>query len=179
MDAGRTEVRAYVAIGSNIEPEANVRLALFKLAQQARLAGVSMVYRSAALGRPEQPPYFNCVAAIETRLPPLQLKHALLRPIEQRLGRQRGADRYAARPIDLDLVAYGDLVLEKAELRLPDPDILERPFLAIPLCELAPELVVGGRRIADIAAGMGEGGIEPMPDYSRQLRAMLVMMQIP
>ncbi len=166
-------VRAYIAIGSNIDPAANVRLAIQSLAKQAHLTGISMVYRTAALGRPEQPPYYNCVAEIETEIPPLELKRGLLRSIENSLGRIRSADKFAARTIDLDLIVYGDRVMDEAGLKLPDPEIVERPFLAIPLCELAPDMALAGRRIAEIAAGMAQGGMYPLPDYARHLQEEL------
>lgn len=175
--ARQAEVRAYIAIGSNIDPAENVRLAVQRLAKQARLTGISMVYRTAALGRPgltqeNQPPYYNCVAEIETETSPLELKRGLLRSIENSLGRIRSADKFAARTIDLDLIVYGDRVMDEAGLKLPDPEIMERPFLAIPLYELAPDMVLAGskRRIAEIAAGMALDGMQPLKDYVRQLR---------
>lgn len=163
--------RAFIGIGSNIEPERNVRAAICNLARQVRLVGVSTVYRTDALDRPEQPAYFNCVAEIETDALPAQVKHALLRPIEDELGRERMQDRYAPRTIDLDLIVYGDLSMDDGDIRLPDPDIFERPFLAIPLSELAPDLVLagGGHRVGDIAAAMAADGLKPLHDYSRML----------
>ncbi|HEY5993123.1 MAG TPA: 2-amino-4-hydroxy-6-hydroxymethyldihydropteridine diphosphokinase [Gallionellaceae bacterium] len=164
-------VRAYIAIGSNIEPDANVRRAIQSLAQQVQLVGISKVYRTVALNRPEQEPYYNCVVAIETGLPPLELKRGLLRAIENSLGRVRSADKFAPRTIDLDLIVYGDGVLDEAGLKLPDPEIMERPFLAIPLFELAPDLVLAGsgQPIAKIAAGMAQDGMQPLHDYARSL----------
>lgn len=167
--------RAFIGIGSNISPAKNVRAALRELARQTCLAGISTIYCTEAIGRPGQPSYFNGVAEIETDLGPAQVKHALLRPLEDKLWRIRTQDKYAPRTIDLDLIVYGDQVLDDGDLRLPDPDILERPFLAIPLAELAPGLVLPGvaRRIADIAAGMGHGGMKPLRDYTWLLRAEL------
>lgn len=163
--------RAFIAIGSNIAPAENVRAALHALARQTHLVAISTVYRTDALDRPEQAAYYNCVAQIETELPPLEVKRAVLRPIEDRLGRRRSDDRYAARTIDLDLIIYGDLQLDTGELTLPDPDILTRPFLAIPLSELAPNLVLPGRhaRISDIASGLPGDGMQPLMDYGRGL----------
>lgn len=164
--------RAFIGIGSNIEPARNVRAAIRSLAQQTRLVGISMVYCTGALDRPEQPPYFNCVVEIETEAPPAQVKHRLLRPIEHDLGRQRSEDRYAPRTIDLDLIVYDDLSMDADGIKLPDPDILVRPFLAIPLFELAPDLVLAGyhRRIGDIAAQLPQAGMQPLRDYSLLLK---------
>ncbi len=163
-------VRAFIGIGSNVEPAKNVRAAIRSLAQQARLTGISMVYRTEALARPEQHPYFNCVVEIETITPPVDVKHRMLRPIEHGLGRQRSADRYAPRTIDLDLIVYGELSMDTEDLTLPDPDILMRPFLAIPLFELAPDLVLAGQRIGEIAARLAQDGMEPLNDYAESLR---------
>lgn len=163
--------RIFISIGSNIDPAANVRAAVLRLGEWARLDGVSTVYRTRPLERPEQPPYYNCVAALETEATPVEVKHALRRT-EEELGRQRTADKYAARTIDLDLIVYGDLALDTETLTLPDPDILERPFLAVPLWELAPDLVLPGlnRPIAQVAAGLSRDGMEPLEDYTEQLR---------
>ncbi|BBI99965.1 2-amino-4-hydroxy-6-hydroxymethyldihydropteridine diphosphokinase [Ferrigenium kumadai] len=164
--------RAFIGIGSNIEPAKNVRAAIHSLARQTRLIGVSTVYCTDALERLEQPPYFNCVAEIETELSPVQVKHAMLRPIENELWRIRTQDKYAPRTIDLDLIVYGELAMDDGDLRLPDPDIFERPFLAIPLSELAPDLVLAGYglRIGDIAAKLSLDGMRPLRDYSWLLK---------
>ncbi len=162
--------RAFIGIGSNIEPAKNVRAAVLSLAQQTRLLGISTVYRTDALDRPEQPPYFNCVVEIETEALPAEVKHGLLRPIEHSLGRRRTSDKYAPRTIDLDLIVYGDWAMDAEGIKLPDPDVLVRPFLATPLCELAPDLVLAGRRIGEIAAKLPRDGMEPLSDYSRSLK---------
>ncbi|MDO8262250.1 MAG: 2-amino-4-hydroxy-6-hydroxymethyldihydropteridine diphosphokinase [Gallionella sp.] len=164
--------RAFIGIGSNIEPEKNVSAAIRSLAQQTRVTGISMVYCTGALDRPEQPHYFNCVVEIETEALPAEVKHGILRPIENSLGRKRSADKYAPRTIDLDLLLYGDLVMDAEDIKLPDPEILQRPFLAIPLFELAPDLVLAGYnlRIGEIAARLPQDGMRPLEGYTRLLR---------
>ncbi|MDO8812539.1 MAG: 2-amino-4-hydroxy-6-hydroxymethyldihydropteridine diphosphokinase [Gallionella sp.] len=164
--------RAFIGIGSNIEPEKNVKAAVCCLAQQTCVVGISTVYCTDALDRPEQSPYFNCVVEIETEAPPAEVKHALLRPIENSLGRKRSEDKYAPRTIDLDLIVYSDLAMDVEDIRLPEPEILERPFLAIPLFELAPDLVLAGYglRIGEVAARLPQGGMRPLEDYTRLLR---------
>lgn len=136
------------------------------------MVGISMVYRTGALDRPEQPHYFNCVAEIETEAPPAEVKRGILRPIEDGLGRKRSGDKYAPRTIDLDLILYGDLAMDAKGIKLPDPEILERPFLAIPLFELAPGLVLPGYDlpIGEIAASLPQDGMTPLADYTRLLR---------
>ena len=163
--------RVFIAIGSNIDPAKNVRAAVHSLGRQMRLTGVSMVYCTDALDRPQQQPYFNCVAEVETDATPSEVKYAILRPIENELGRKRTQDKYAPRTIDLDLIVYGDLTMDEEDIHLPDPDILERPFLAIPLFELAPDLVLAGYGlyIRDIAAKLPQNKMKPLGDYSMLL----------
>jgi 2-amino-4-hydroxy-6-hydroxymethyldihydropteridine diphosphokinase len=166
-------VRAFIGIGSNINPAKNVRAALRRLARQTHLVGLSTVYCTEPFGPPGQPSYFNCVAEIGTNLNPGQVKHSILRPIEKELWRVRTQDKYTPRTIDLDLIAYGELSMEEGGILLFDPDIFERPFLAVPLSELAPDLMLAGRRIGDVAAGMSRDGMDPIRDYTWLLRAEL------
>src|SRR5262249_13926867 len=100
--------RAFIGIGSNIDPEKNIRQALRQLAQAVRLTAISTFYREPALERPDEPAFYNGVVAVETDLPPARLKQDLLRKIEADLGRRRSSDKFASRPIDLDLLLYDD-----------------------------------------------------------------------
>ncbi|HMC12783.1 MAG TPA: 2-amino-4-hydroxy-6-hydroxymethyldihydropteridine diphosphokinase [Gallionellaceae bacterium] len=167
--------RAFIGIGSNIDPAENVRFAIRSLARKTRLVGISMVYCTDALDRPEQPPYYNCVVEIETEALPSEVKHGVLHSIENSLGRKRSEDKYAPRTIDLDLIVYGDLVMDAEGIKLPAPEILERPFLAIPLFELAPDMVLAGynQRIVEIASMLSQDRMKPLKDYTRQLREEL------
>jgi 2-amino-4-hydroxy-6-hydroxymethyldihydropteridine diphosphokinase len=164
--------RAFIGIGSNIDPAENVQAAIRSLAQKTHLVGISMVYCTDAIDRPEQPPYYNCVVEIETEAPPAEVKHGILRTIENNPGRKRTEDKYAPRTIDLDLIVYGDLTIDAEGIKLPDPEILERPFLAIPLFELAPDMVLAGYglRIGEIAAKLPLDGMKPLKDYVKLLR---------
>jgi 2-amino-4-hydroxy-6-hydroxymethyldihydropteridine diphosphokinase len=164
--------RVFIGIGSNIDPEKNIRQALRRLAQAVRLTAISTFYREPALERPREPAFYNGVVAVETDSPPARLKQDLLRKIETDLGRHRSSDKFASRPIDLDLLLYDDCVISDDELTLPDPDILERAFVAIPLCELAPDLMLPGFglpvcRVADRFAGED---LERLAEYTRLLR---------
>ena len=164
--------QAFIAIGSNIDPEENIPRALDRLKRAMRVAGISTFYRTPALGDGEQPPFYNGVIAAEMNLPPRTVKFEVLRNIEEQLGRRRCEDRYAPRTIDLDLILYDDLIVQEADMILPDPEIARRAFLAVPLCELAPELVLpGGRSICTIATELGEQSLEPLPEFTANLRA--------
>jgi 2-amino-4-hydroxy-6-hydroxymethyldihydropteridine diphosphokinase len=164
--------QAFVSVGSNIEPAINVRAALRLLVERVEVRAVSTVYRTAPLGRPGQPAYYNCVVEIETDLSPLDLKYKVLHQIEAELGRVRSEDKYAARTIDLDLIVYDDLTLDIDGLTLPAPEIVERPFVAIPLHELAPSLRLSGSGwlLEDIVAALPKGRMEPLDDYTELLR---------
>jgi dihydroneopterin aldolase/2-amino-4-hydroxy-6-hydroxymethyldihydropteridine diphosphokinase len=165
-------ITAFVAVGSNIRPEVHVPQAIRLLAARTRVRGVSTIYRTKPLDRPGQPLFYNCAVEIETSIPPLELKSRILRRIEEDLGRKRTGDKYAPRTIDLDLVLYGDRVVVAGDLTLPDPEILRRPFLAVPLFELAPTLRLpgSGRSIKDVAEGMDRSGMEPVARLTRDVK---------
>ena len=164
--------RAFVSMGSNIEPEENTEKAIRLLGGEVRITGISTIYLTEAEGRPEQAKYYNCVVEIETDTSPGELKHGVLRRIENELGRTRSDDAFAPRTIDLDLILYNDLVMATEDLTLPDPDIVRRPFLAIPLQELAPGLVLpgSGLRIDEVASAMKRQNMKPLADYTEHIR---------
>lgn len=140
-------VTAYLGLGANLQdPAAQVRRALDELASipHSRLLARSPLYMSPPLGPIDQPDYVNAVAALETTLEPLVLLKEL-RVIELRHGRQRDGARWGPRTLDLDVLLYGDLLLDTPELTLPHPGLHERGFVLYPLYDVAPELEVPGR----------------------------------
>ncbi|HEU4403319.1 MAG TPA: 2-amino-4-hydroxy-6-hydroxymethyldihydropteridine diphosphokinase [Candidatus Polarisedimenticolia bacterium] len=164
--------RAFISIGSNIDPETNVRSAILRLALATRVTAISTVYRTEPVGPPGRQWFFNCVVEIQTDLAPWDLKFRLLRRIEGELGRTRGSDKFAARTVDLDLILYDELVTTTTDLALPDPDIPQRPFLAIPLHELAPGLILpgSGLRIQEAAASLSPNTMTPLSAFTERLR---------
>jgi 2-amino-4-hydroxy-6-hydroxymethyldihydropteridine diphosphokinase len=126
---------AFVAVGSNIEPEKNIASALTALAKRVCVVASSTFYRTVPVGPEDQPPFVNGVWRVATTLDPVEIKNGILGRIEVMLGRRRTEDRFAARTIDLDLVLYNDLVVQEAELDLPHPDLV-RPFVHAPVREL-------------------------------------------
>jgi len=170
-------VQAFVSIGSNIDPARNVRAALRALTQRVEVSGISTVYLTPAEGRREQPPFYNCILEISTETNPLDLKFRVLRPSEAALGRERTSDKYAPRTIDLDLVLYGDLVLNEKDLVLPDPEIYHRSFLVIPLAELAPELILPGSSMHISELAQRFGPMQPLESYTESLREMLSLLK--
>jgi len=164
--------RAFVAVGSNADPANNVRKAVHLLKRLTRVVTISTVYLTEPEGPSGQPPFYNFVIELETDLAPLEMKFHVLRPMETALGRVRTGDKIAPRTIDLDLILYDGVVLNTADLTLPDPQIFLRPFVAIPLAELAPALVLPGSSstIAQVAAGMESTTMIPLPDVTALLR---------
>jgi 2-amino-4-hydroxy-6-hydroxymethyldihydropteridine diphosphokinase len=162
---------AYVAIGSNIAPERNVRAAVARLGDEAELVAVSMFYRTRPAGRPEQADYFNGMVRLRTGLAREQVEREVLKKIELELGRERTADRFAARTIDLDLAVY----CVEGEAAWVDPEVALHNFVAAPLAELAPGLPLApdGRTAATIAARLGRGGLEPDEALTRTLKEMV------
>jgi 2-amino-4-hydroxy-6-hydroxymethyldihydropteridine diphosphokinase len=164
--------QAFIGVGSNIEPAVNIEQAIRVLAQETQVTDVSTVYLTEAEGKPAQPPYYNCVVKIETDLPPTELKNRVLRGIETKLGRVRTEDKYAARTIDLDLILYDELAVTFGDLTLPNPDILHRSFLAVPLRELIPGSTLPGFGLCidDIAASLVKNTMKPLANYTKQIR---------
>jgi len=155
--------RVFVSVGSNVDPEKNVTGALRLLNNEVGIRAVSTFYRTPALNRPQDPPFVNGVVEVGDALGPLDLKK-VLQNIERAVGRERTADRYAPRTVDLDLLLYGDGV--------PHPDLRERPFVAIPLLELAPDLILpdSGTALRSIVDSLPRYPMEPLADLTRRLR---------
>ncbi len=168
-------VEAYLALGSNIEPERNMMEALHLLADRVEVKSVSTVYLTEPLKRKQQPRYFNCVIRIETNLGPRQLKDEVISPIENALGRVRSNDKYASRTIDIDIIIYGKLHMDSGGIRLPDPEIMDRPFLALPLSELAPDMIIPQTNVnaGEIARKLKDTGMVPLPAYTAKLRSYI------
>lgn len=160
--------RVFIGLGSNIEPERNLRSAVLLLAQRCHLVAVSRVYETAPVRTTDQRHFLNAAALIETEMSPAMLKSDVLRPIEDSLGRVRTPDKNAARTIDLDIALFGDAVLDVGQRHIPDPDILQFPHVAIPLADLAPQQKhpETGETLLTIAKRMGDHGIVALPDLT-------------
>jgi 2-amino-4-hydroxy-6-hydroxymethyldihydropteridine diphosphokinase len=136
---------SYVGIGSNLQdPRAQVAQAFDELARlpRTRLSARSSLYRSAPLGYAAQPDFINAVAELDTALG----AHALLaelQAIEARHGRSRSFAN-APRPLDLDLLLYGDTRIDEAQLVVPHPRMHQRAFVLQPLLEIAPQAQIPG-----------------------------------
>jgi 2-amino-4-hydroxy-6-hydroxymethyldihydropteridine diphosphokinase len=137
---------AFVGIGSNLgDREGHLGAALDLLSAEAgiEVVGVSSLRETEPVGPVEQGPFLNGAVQVSTELSPVELLARLL-DIEQRLGRVR-RERFGPRTIDLDLLVYGDEIVDGPGLTLPHPRLHERRFALQPLAELAPDLVVPGQ----------------------------------
>ena len=125
---------------------------------------VSRFYRTPAWGREDQPDFINAVALLETSLTPRALLERLL-AVETEFGRHRpDGERWGPRTLDLDLLLYGDAVIDEPGLRVPHPHLHERAFALLPLAEIAPEAEIPGiGMVGKLAAGMAVDGIEALP----------------
>jgi 2-amino-4-hydroxy-6-hydroxymethyldihydropteridine diphosphokinase len=153
VTAAAESVIAYIGIGTNLgERGANLQAAVSMLREFAAVTAVSSIYETDPVGYADQPRFWNVVVQIATSLEPAQLLEELLE-IEQRMGRTRSF-RNAPRVIDLDILLYGDVVLDVSGLKLPHPRMTERAFVLMPLVELDPELrhPVSGVRFSDVLA---------------------------
>ncbi len=148
----------YVGLGSNLgDREGTLRRAVAELGSESGIAvlRVSRFRETDPVGYLDQPRFVNAVAELETDLPPRTVLDRLLE-VERRLGRERQeGPRYGPRTIDLDLLLYGDTVLDEPGLRVPHPRLHERRFVLEPLAELDSGLVVPGRGpVSALLAGL-------------------------
>jgi 2-amino-4-hydroxy-6-hydroxymethyldihydropteridine diphosphokinase len=149
-----------LALGSNVGDRlGNLRGALERLQESGdvRVLRASPVYENRAIGMGEADDFLNAVVELHTSLAPEALLDCCLE-VEQQLGRERKGG-WAPRTIDLDLVAYEGVVCATARLNLPHPRIAERDFVAVPLRDLAPDLRIGERTVAEIAACLPADGL--------------------
>lgn len=150
---------AWLSLGSNLEPEANLRAAVAALRDRFDAVRVSPVYRTAAIGF-DGPDFLNCAAAVDTDLDVFALD-AWLHALEDARGRDRTQPRFSSRPLDIDIVFFDDRVLDgPGHLQLPRPE-LQHAFVLKPLHDLAPGLRVpgDGRTLDDLwrAHGPADG----------------------
>jgi 2-amino-4-hydroxy-6-hydroxymethyldihydropteridine diphosphokinase len=150
--------QVFLGLGSNIAPEENLPRALAQLRRSLQVGDLSSVWETPPVGG-RGPNFLNAVARVYTRLPADELRNEILRPIETGLGRVRGPDPNAPRPIDLDILIIDGQVLE--------PEIWEQAYWSVPLAELIPtfERPGNGETLAQAARRLAQSTtIHPRPD---------------
>ncbi len=161
-----TEVVAWIGLGSNLDdPARQVNTALTALdgLPQSRLLACSGLYRSPPMGPQDQPDYINAVASLKTALPAEALLEAL-QSIEQAHARVRG-EHWGPRTLDLDILLYGDDIIESPRLSVPHPGLAQRHFVLTPLAEIAPQLSVPGLgNVQVLRDRLGNEGLERVAD---------------
>jgi len=158
---------AIIALGGNVgDVRDTFRKAIANVCgmTQAALIARSSDYATPPWGEEEQDRFINACIEIETALDP----HALLftlHKIEKKFGRDRSKEtRWGPRTLDLDLIAYDDVKLDKPELTLPHPRLFERAFVLVPLAEIAPDRKIAGKTVRAALADVSTAGIERLAD---------------
>ncbi|RIJ31788.1 2-amino-4-hydroxy-6-hydroxymethyldihydropteridine diphosphokinase [Henriciella algicola] len=155
--------RSALAFGSNLGDSAGMigrAIGALDAMVDVSVTTRSSLYATPPWGVEDQPDFVNACALVETDLAPLDLLSAC-KDLEVALGRVPG-ERWGPRLIDIDVLWMGGVALESERLTLPHPRITERAFVLVPLAEIAPELVVGGRAVADWAGVVEAGGIRKL-----------------
>lgn len=156
----------FVGLGANLgDAQAAVRSGIDALSKlrSTRLLRASRLYRTPAWGLSGQPDFINAVAMLETALPPPELLEELL-AIERQAGRNRGQGlRWGPRTLDLDVLLYGDRIIDEPGLNVPHPHLHERAFALVPLLEIAPDVSIPGIGAArDALARMETAGVQAL-----------------
>ncbi|MEM6436598.1 MAG: 2-amino-4-hydroxy-6-hydroxymethyldihydropteridine diphosphokinase [Cyanobacteria bacterium P01_D01_bin.115] len=151
-----------IALGSNLGDSLTIlQGAIAALTQPPHITVTtcSSIYTTAPVG-PPQPDYYNACALLKTNLAPEELLRTLLQ-IEMTFGRVR-RERWGPRLLDLDLLLFGNVVMTTPTLQLPHPRMHERPFVLVPLAEIASHWVdpISGKAIAQLAAGVSHEGVK-------------------
>ncbi len=161
-----SSAEALLALGGNLgDVRATFERAVAMLCgdDAMRLVARSSDYRTPPWGVADQPDFINAAIIVATSLEPQALL-ARVQEVERALGRDRvGEQRWGPRPIDLDILAYDDIVLREPDLTLPHPQLFERAFVLLPLAEIASDRVIAGRRVGDALAALDVSGIEKLP----------------
>jgi 2-amino-4-hydroxy-6-hydroxymethyldihydropteridine diphosphokinase len=159
---------ALLALGGNVGNSRAIldrAVALLCDGKEVQLKARSSEYRTPPWGFKYQPPFINLCIAVETELGPRELlAHA--QAVELQLGRDRAHEkRWGPRTADIDIIAYDDLEIAELGLTLPHPRLFERAFVLLPLAEIAPDRVIGGRKVRDALASVDSVGIERLPPF--------------
>lgn len=150
-----------LGLGGNLgDPAATIHAALGRLdAEGITILARSRLYRTPPWGPVAQPDFLNSCALARTDFSPRDLL-AITQRIETEFGRERRV-RWGPRTLDIDILTYGDAMLDEAGLTIPHPRLTERAFVLVPLTEIAPDRIVFGRAVRDWVAGVDASGVTP------------------
>ena len=155
-----------LALGANVgDPRTNLERATALLCDGdlVHLRARSSDYQTPPWGLEQQPEFVNLCLIVETALTPAALLERN-QQVERALGRDRAHElRWGPRPIDIDIIAYDDVVIDEPALKLPHPHVFERAFVLVPLAEIAPDRVIAGTRVSDALARIDTTGIHRLP----------------
>lgn len=155
-------ITAYIAVGSNLaDPvsQANLAIETLKSLPQSKFIASSKLYSSTPMGPQNQPDYINAVVAIETELTPIELLNCT-QAIEQEQGRVRKDERWGPRTLDLDIILYGNEVIDSERLTVPHYGMKEREFVLYPLAEIAPSLQLpDGTELSELLKVVDKNGL--------------------
>ena len=155
----------FIALGGNVGDVRSTfdqAIAMLSDGPEVRITARSSDYQTLPWGVTDQPPFTNAVIAVSTTLAPHQLL-ARAQACERALGRDRARERHwGPRTVDLDILAYDDLVLNDATLTLPHPHLFERAFVLVPLAEIAPDRVIAGVSVHEALKRVDASGIEKL-----------------
>lgn len=158
--AGKGACTATLGLGSNIgDKSGNIDRAIALLAQSGdiHIVAISRKYRSPPWGELNQDWFVNACVSVNTKLSPQELL-ACCQAVENDMGRVRLV-KWGPRIIDVDILTYGDEKIQEPNLIVPHPLIAERPFVLLPLYDIAPGLVIGGRDIGSLVRGLSDTGV--------------------
>ena len=158
--------KAFLGLGGNVGDTRAIldrAVTLLNDGTNIRLLARSSDYQTPPWGMEDQAPFVNLCLAVETTLTPHQLL-ARIQAVERALGRNRAAEtRWGPRTCDIDILSYDDVTLNEPDLILPHPRMFERGFVLMPLAEIAPDAVIGGRRVKDALKTADTKGIARLP----------------
>ncbi|MED5503024.1 MAG: 2-amino-4-hydroxy-6-hydroxymethyldihydropteridine diphosphokinase [Pseudomonadota bacterium] len=155
-------ITAYIAVGSNLaDPVSQAKQAIeaLKTLPNSEFVRASSLYSSTPMGPQNQPDYINAVVAIKTNLTPLELLDCT-QAIEQEQGRVRKEERWGPRTLDLDMILYGNEVIDSERLTVPHYGMREREFVLYPLAEIAPSLQLpDGTEVSSLLEQVDRNGL--------------------
>ena len=157
-------VTVYLGLGSNLGDRLlNLRKALELLANYSKILRVSPVYQTLPVGNTEQPLFLNLACAIATALSPEELL-TRLKKTETEMGRKAGLPN-SPRIIDIDILFYGDLVIDSPNLKIPHPRLVDRAFVMVPLADIAPDFnhPVVDKTVQELLAGLKRKKLDTVP----------------